>query len=398
LAHASVATEKQPGPCRLSGIGHPRAFDSATESSAPWMVETAAGLMLTWADRDADQETTQTRFALLDDSLRRISPITNLTPEASQARDPQLVVSGEHLGIGFSDFEGSRPGAYTRLLNADGSIKSAPELLSTSIAKHAYNLALAADTDGSYWAVWVEPSRDKVFDIVVSRLGADLRPQGKPVAVTGYATPSKGKTQADRPAIAVTDKLVLVSYTLRRNNKQQLMLLRVAKDKLKGGVGVVPDDRTAAPGDEESDRFLGQALPLSDVPGNHDQSVIRCDEHGACYVAWDDAQNAGFVAAIAEDGRIVWRKKLAAGSARPGIELNGTNGLVGWYENKRVQVAPLSAAGVGEASAVGRISAVLQQPPPLLVAAKKKPGRWYVAWRGYEAAVQEPFIARTDCP
>jgi hypothetical protein len=181
------------------------------------------------------------------------------------------------------------------------------------------------------------------------------------------------------------------------------MLLRVAKDKLKAGVGVMPDDRTAAPGDEESDRFLGQAFPLSDAPGNHDQSVIRCTDGGSCYVAWDDAQNAGFVSLVADDGRIVWRKKLSAGSERPGLELNGPGqgeqtGMLAWYENKRVQIAPLSASGPGESTAVGRISAVLQQPPPLLVAAKKKPGRWYVAWRGYEAAVQEPFIARADCP
>jgi eukaryotic-like serine/threonine-protein kinase len=398
LAHASVASEKQAGPCRLTGIGHPRPFESATESSAPWMAETPNGLLVTWADKEADQETTQARFTLLDDSLRRIAPIGNLTPEANQVLDPQLFAAGEHLGIGFSDFDGNKPGAFARLLNADGSIKAAPELLSTNVAKHAYNLAVASEADGTHWAVWVEPSRDRVFDLVVSKLDAELRPQGKPIAITGYATPSKGKTQADRPSIAVTDRLVMVSYTLRRNNKQQLILLRVAKEKLKAGGGVVPDNRTAAPGDEESDRFLGQALPLSDAPNNHDQSVIRCARNGNCFVAWDDAQNAGFVALVAEDGRVVWRKKLAPGSARPGIELNGEGGLLGWYENKRVQIAQLTASGPGEPTAVGRITAVLQQPPPLLVHAKKKPGRWYVAWRGYEAAVQEPFIARADCP
>jgi serine/threonine-protein kinase len=397
LAHASVATEKPAGACVLTAIGHPRPFDNTTESSAPWLVESSRGLLVTWADKDPSSDATQARLAVVDEALRRTSAVSNLSPEAVSVRDPELLPVGEQLGIAYSDFDAPKAGAFTRLLGADGAITAAPELLSTSIAKHPYGLAVTPDTDGQFWAVWVEPSRDRVFDLVVAKLDSKLHATMPPVAITGYAIPQKGKTQADRPAIAVTDRLLIVSYTLRRNSKQQMMLLRVAKDKLKAGASVVPDNRVAAPGDEESDRFLGQVQPLSDAPDNHDQSVLRCTPHGSCFVAWDDAQNAGYVANIAEDGSIVWRKKMASGSARPGLELVGDHGMLAWYENKHVLIAPLDNGGFGEGSPVGRISAALQQPPPVLVPAKNKPGRWYVAWRGYEAAVQEPFIARADC-
>jgi hypothetical protein len=235
-----------------------------------------------------------------------------------------------------------------------------------------------------------------VFDLVVRQLNDSLEAVGSTVAITGYATPVRGKTQAARPSIAVDGKLLVVTYTLRRGTKQQLMMVRVPKDSLKSGSGAVPDSRPETPGDEESDRFLGQVVQVSERAGAHDQSTVRCTGQG-CYVSWDDAQNAAFVAKVGSGGDVVWRRSLGEGSARAGLALSGETPQVAWFGSQRVQFARMDQHGLGPAGVVGRVSAELQQPPPSIFPMANAPTRWYVAWRGYESAVPEPFVARISC-
>jgi hypothetical protein len=139
-------------------------------------------------------------------------------------------------------------------------------------------------------------------------------------------------------------------------------------------------------------------VQVNEAPGNHDQSTVRCDSSDRCFVTWDDAANTGFVALFHPDGQLLWRKSLGSDSGRPTVSLGNAGPALSWFENKRVQFARLGDNGPINPTAVGRISAVLQQPPPVVIPSRNTQGRWYVAWRGYEAAVQEPFLARVDCP
>ncbi len=396
LSHVSVAKDSAKGSCRLDGIAHPRPFESTTDSSKPSLLETPEGLLVTWADATTSGGPTHARTALLDSSLRRTTPVGDLTPEAHTARDPELLRTPTGAGLVFWDFDGAKPGAYTRLLDAHGALAGPARLLSSSTKKHPYYPAVARDPEGGFWAVWVEPSRDRVFDLVVRQLNDSLEPVGSTVAITGYATPVRGKTQAARPSIALDGKLLVITYTLRRGTKQQLMMLRVPKDAVKSGSGVVPDSRPETPGDEESDRFLGQVVQISERPGGHDQSTVRCTGQG-CFVTWDDAQNAAFVAKIDGAGSVLWRRSLGDGTARAGLTLVGDGPLVAWFGNQRVQFAKMGEHGVAPASVVGRVSGELQQPPPSIFPVAEAPNRWYVAWRGYESAVPEPFVARVTC-
>ncbi len=398
LTHVSTSKEEPAGTCKLSGIGHPRPFESDGESSKPTMLATGETTVVTWADKVESTGMVQARSAILDSALRRTTPVVNITPEANSARDPELFRLADGLGLLFWDFGGDRPGAYTRLLDTSGAPKGAPRLLSSSERKHPYYPAMAADDDGTFWVVWVEPSRERVFDLAIRHLDGKLEPISNPVAVTGYATPVTGKTQAARPSIAVLGKLLVVTYTLRRGSKQHLMMLRINKQLAASGPSVVPDDRPATQGDEESDRFLGQVVQVNEAAGNHDYSTVRCGSAG-CFISWDDPQNTGFLAHTTPNGDFVWRRSLGAETARPGITLSSDaqKGMLAYFDKKRVFVAPFDTQAVAEPTVIGRVSAALQQPPPWLVRAQDGSNQWYVGWRGYEAAVPEPFVAKVVC-
>ena len=395
LAHVSVALEHAGGQCRLTGVGHPRPFNSVTESSKPAALETEQGLLAIWADSD-QAERTQAQLTLLDPALRRIRALSNVTPEGHTVRDPELFATNQGVGLSYWDFAGDTPGAYVRLLDTSGKILTAPTRLGTQTAKHPYYPALAPDGQGNFWAVWVEPSRPRVFDLFVRKLDARLKPLSEPVAVTGYATPRILKTQAARPSIAVAHGLLHITYTLRRGHSQHVLLLRLTPELAQSGPGVNPEAKQVAIGDEESDRFLGQAIELTPSSGKHDYTTIRCHT-GGCLVAWDDAASSAHLAFVQPNGSVAWRRAISPPTgARPGLAVKDQQALVAWYESKRVYVAPVREGVLGEPSVVGRVSAIYQQPPPLILPAASS-DRWYVSWRGYEAAVPEPFIAHVIC-
>lgn len=395
LSHVSVALEHAGGRCQLTGVGHPRPFDSTTESSKPASLETEQGLLTIWADSD-QAERTQAQLTLLDPALRRVRALRNVTPEGHTVRDPEIFPTSQGIGLSYWDFAGDMPGAYVRLLDTSGKILTAPTRLGTQTAKHPYYPALAPDGAGNFWAVWVEPSRPRVFDLFVRKLDARLKPLSEPAAVTGYATPRVLKTQAARPSIALANGLLHITYTLRRGHTQHVLLLRVSPELALRGPGVTPEAKHVAIGDEESDRFLGQAIELSPSSGKHDYTTVRCHEHG-CLIAWDDAASSAQLAFVKPNGAIAWRRAISPPTgSRPGLALKDQNALVAWFESNRVYVAPVDDGVFGEPSVIGRVSAIYQQPPPLILPATSA-NRWYVSWRGYEAAVPEPFVAHVTC-
>jgi hypothetical protein len=141
---------------------------------------------------------------------------------------------------------------------------------------------------------------------------------------------------------------------------------------------------------------MGQAVMVSAEPSNHDLSSVQCGKDG-CYIAWDNAQDAGHIALMRTNGSFLWRRSLGDSTARPNLLLADERALLAWYDGKHVLAAPLSTAGPGEPSVIGRVAGVLHLPPPRIAPDPDAKGRWYVSWLTYETAVKEPFIARVDC-
>lgn len=392
VTHLTAATE-QAGPCKLTGLGHPRPFVSKTESTKPSTLWTGQGLLTVWADSDGSTRP-QAKVTLLDAPLRRVLSEMNLTPEGESVRDPELFKTANGVGLLFWDFSGSRSGVYVQELGNDGTPKRPAELLSSQVSGHPYYPAITR-VGTNYWVIWVEPSRDRVFDLYARKLDGNLRPVAKPIPLTAYPTPSQGKTQVDRPAVNTLDEVLHVSFTLRRNNRQSLVLLRAPGEVIERTPPITPLTNVALAGDEESDRFVGQVMDLG-VESTHDFSSLACTKTG-CYVAWDEIGSQAHLAFIGRDGKLVWRRPLGVDINRPSVTADGNDVVLTWYEKKRVQFAPVNGETVAAPSTVGWVNAVQKQRPPM---ALKAPANhdWFVTWSTYEAAVPEPFVARVSCP
>jgi hypothetical protein len=287
------------------------------------------------------------------------------------------------------------------LLDDEGNGASGRQRISTSKSAHPYYPSVAQAPDGGYVAVYVEPTRERVHDLVLRRLDAKLAPVGEPVHLTGYATPQNGKVHAARPSVAFVEGMLHVVYTLRRPASQELLLLRAPLQGLKPENGVAPAaaDKQPTAGNEELDRFLGQVVDLGVGAGKFDLATIKCATDG-CYVAWDRSQEAAELAFVDPTGKVAWRRQLTDPSAkgkaaRPGIAPLPQGVLAAWYQDDRVLVAPVQQGNALAPTVVGSIAAVLQQPQPLLT---RVDGDTLVTWRGYEAAVPEPFVASVSCP
>ncbi len=389
--HLSTALETS-GPCRLKALGHPRPFASKTESSKPSALLTPAGLLTAWADGDGSNNQ-QVKVTLLDSALRRIRPEVNITPSTESARDPELFAMPGGVGLAYWDFAGAHAGIYLRALQSDGTAQGNPVLLSNNVSGHPFYPSIAPTADG-FWVVWAEPTRDRVFDLMARRLDATLTPVGPAVALTAYTTPEQGKTQVSRPEAAFAHGVLNVAYTLRRNNKQHVLLLRVNPELVRGQAQITPMAKQAEAGDEESDRFLGKVIELGPA-GSHDYSSVACITEG-CYVAWDEIGVAAHLGFFSPEGALRWKRPLSGGASRASVTTSGQQVALSWYENKRVQFALAHADQLAAPSVVGRVSAELKQQPPQILKADVD-NEWLIGWIGYEAATPEPFVARVSC-
>jgi eukaryotic-like serine/threonine-protein kinase len=389
--HLATALETN-GPCRLKALGHPRPFASKTESSKPSALLTPAGLLAAWTDNDGAPYQ-QVKTTLLDSALRRIRPEVNVSPTTEAAREPQLFPIPGGVGLAYWDFAGSRAGIYLRTLENDGEPRGNPVLLSNNVGGHPFYPSVAASTDG-FWIVWAEPTRERVFDLMARRLDNTLNPSGPAVALTAYATAEQGKTQVSRPSAAFAHGVLNIAYTLRRNNKQQLLLLRVNPEVARGQAQITPTATQVEPGDEESDRFLGKVMELGPA-STHDYSSVACLNEG-CYVAWDEIGVAAHLGFFGPEGTLRWKRPLSGGASRGSVFASGQQVALSWYENKRVQFARANADQLGPPSVVGRVSAELKQQPPQILKADGD-NEWLIGWTGYEAATPEPFVARVSC-
>jgi eukaryotic-like serine/threonine-protein kinase len=396
--HARVVDEaNNAGRCQLRGLGHPRPFDETTKASRPTIGRVGQNLLVAWvASTGAKQHAVHT--TRLDYALRRISPARLITPEVTDARDPQISSSDTSAFLLYTDARGKESLIYGRELDGEGANKGPPHLLNASELDYAYDPALARAADGTEWVVYTQADDKRVHDLYIRHLDQSLSPIGEPIRVTAYAPPEKLRTVASFASIELGpgQDLINIAYRLQLGLNYEVVQLRISPESRQVSRGGV-ERATTQPvksGDEESDRFVGQAVALSEATGVQAQPRITCLEAG-CITVWSDEKDGAQAVFLSKDtGEVLWRRNFSAQGYRPAIGRQGTRAAVVWYENDRVKIAPLDASGIGEASVVGWVKGL--QPSPEVVAGAE-PGQWYISWRAYEAAIFEPFVARVDC-
>jgi hypothetical protein len=400
--HVRVVDEaNNAGRCQLRGLGHPRPYDDATKASRPTISRVGQNLLAAWvASTGAKQHAVHA--TRLDYALRRISPARLVTPEVTDARDPQLSSTDSSVYLIYTDAKGKESLIYGRELDLEGANKGDPHLLNATDQDYAYDPAMARAPDGTVWVAYTQADDKKVHDLYIRHLDRTLSPIGAPIRVTAYAPPEKLRTVASFAAleIGLKDDVLHLVYRLQRGLNYEVVQLRIspeARDTARGGVERATTQAVkGASGEETStDRFVGQVEVLSNDTGVQAQPRITCLEAG-CVTTWSDETHGAQAVFLSKDtGEVLWRRNFSSQGFRPSLGRQGNaSAAVVWYESDRVKVAPLDARGIGEASVVGWVKGL--QPSPEVVAGAE-PGQWYISWRAYEAAIFEPFVARVDC-
>jgi serine/threonine-protein kinase len=393
LAHASIAVEEAtPKGCRVTAIARPRPYSIEQAVSAPGMIHTAEGPLLTWVDNHADPRRRQGYAVLLDDALRRRGPPLAVTPEATNVDDFDSHAAGNRVALVYADAAGKESGVYSRLLETDGRIATSSRRLSS--AKPAeFEVSLAAG-DGGYWVVWTEQLEFGSTDLVARKLSAALEPIGEPVRLSAF-TLVKGLTQrATTPQAVVSHGELEIVFALQLpNQRQQVMLLSVPLSQLANGLPMPKPGKRLPP--PKNDTTLGTLRNVTLVIGRSPEPGIACTPEG-CLVAWDEEKQGASVAFLAHgQAKPLWHREFAQKGSRPVLYGDEAGGAAAWFEESRLKLAAIGRDGLGNPSTVNRVSGF--QPRPAL-SRGGKPGEWLVAWRDFEAGHHELFALRAECP
>ncbi len=390
LSHMSVAIEEPSGPCKLTGISRPRPYTIDLPVSRPSLLHSSAGTVFVWIDNHQDVRKKQAYAVLLDDALRRSAPEVSLTPEASSARQAQLLPAGDKYVLLYWDDGGTEPGVYARFISHDGHIAGPSKRISVAKKGELY-AALAAD-ENKFWAVWQEEVDKGSTDIMARELDAELAPIGDAVRLTAIP-PSKGANgnAAGTPSVAVHNGHLYVAFSVNRGFEHlQVYVQRIALNDPLLKAGLQSTKRTVG-----KERYLGQAQPVSTREGKNTTPVLACAAEG-CFVAWDDEKAGASVAFVEKDkGQMLWRRDLPPKVTRPAVAASDSSAVIAWFDESRLRLAPLTRDGLGAVSSISRVSGFQPQPD---LAAGEKSGQWYISWRDYESAHLEVFALRTECP
>lgn len=382
IKHAEVAFDSA-GSCRLAAMGRPRPFESSDGASHPRLDLGSQGILALWTDSHQDPKRRNVYSALLDDSLRRVSPPRNATPEATTAIQPVLSPIHDGFVALYWDSGPSEPGVYVRSIESDGRIRSGATLLSGG-RREKYFPTLTALPGDNLLAVWSAKTDDAQgrSAIVARRINKESKPEGDPLALTALL-----QGDATQPYAQVHgDTLFIVYRYLVPRKTSEIRLLRISLNDPALKNGVEPNSN--------EDRWAGQSVLLRTEPRQANPSTT-CDDLG-CLVVWDDEQSGAFAGYVPHDRDTpLWYREFSTKGRSPIITEHPAGGAaVAFYAGDRVFLAPIDRDGVGSPSVVSRVSGV--QPAPSL-SPGALPGEWLLAWRDFEAGHLEVFVARMQC-
>ena len=381
--HAKVALEEgETGPCSLNGIGRPRPFEVTAPASHARITLGKDGFLAAWTDAHQDEKRRNVYTTLIDDALRRVGPVRNVTPEATSAIEPSFIPMTDGYAVVYWDSASAQPGVYVRSIEWDGRIKTPARLLSAD-KKDKYFPSVTPQPGGKLIAVWSEQADPQgKLQLVMRTLDRELVPEGDPVYLTALVSGS-----ASQPSATIYGEWLYVAYRFEPSpHRSEIRLLRARlEDAVRG--------RPAA-GASETDRTVGHTVVLRSYPKQAEPSLV-CDVDG-CLVTWDDETAGAFAAFVphAQDS-VLWHREFSTKGNRPVLAQDGEGHIAAaYYAGDRLLLATVTRDGVGTPSVISKVSGF--QPGPRLVAGRT-PGEWLISWRDFEAGHLEIFLARAQC-
>jgi serine/threonine protein kinase len=383
------------GPCKITGLSHPRPYNSSVGSSRPAMAFTPRGALVAWTD-DHESAGHDHAYTVLLDSAMRASVPRDVTPEGALVAHPQLLAFGDRIALTYVDMKGPEAGIRVRWLDAEGRI-AAPARAVTSRKPSNATPTLARAADGTFWVAWAEdrPS-DASSDLLLRHLSAELEPLSTEIRATDYP-PRGGKPRVRYPSIGIAAGFLDIAFRLERDPQRIIQLLRIGVADPALVRGLEPPAEKPSPRDKDAnkDRELGEAQMVTGEREKGDTPRIECVTEG-CYLVWHgDGGGANAAYMEATKGQILWRKKFDPKGARPTLAIAPSGAVeLAWFEGNRLKIAAMTRDGVGPPTIIAR---TMGDPAPPSVVPGGAPGEWYVTWLDAEAGHPELLGARALC-
>jgi serine/threonine-protein kinase len=384
------------GPCKITGLAHPRPYNTSVGSSRPAMAFTPRGALVAWTD-DHESAGHDHAYTVLLDSAMRASVPRDVTPEGALVAHPQLFAFGDRIALTYVDMKGPEAGIRVRWLDAEGRIAAPARAVTSRKPTSNASPAIARAADGTFWVVWAEDRPSEASsDLLLRHLSAELEPAGSDVRATDYP-PRGGKPRIRYPSIAIASGFLDIVFRLERDPQRVIQLLRIAVTDPGLVRGLEPPAEKPSPRDKDAskDRELGEAQAVSGEREKGDTPRIECVTEG-CYLVWH-ADGGGANAAYMEatKGQILWRKKFDPKGGRPALAIAPSGAVqLAWFEGNRLKMASMTRDGVGPPTIIAR---TMGDPAPPSVVPGGAPGEWYVTWLDAEAGHPELVGARALC-
>jgi serine/threonine-protein kinase len=396
LYEQAVFAAAAKGPCKITGLAHPRPYNSTVGSGRPAMAFTPRGALVAWTD-DHESAGHDHAYTVLLDSAMRASVPRDVTPEGSLVAHPQLFAFGDRIALTYVDMKGTEAGIRVRWLDAEGRIAAPSRPITSRKPGSSASPSIARVSDGSFWIAWVEDrSSDSSSDLLLRHLSNELEPLGGDVRATDY-NPRNGKPKVRYPSIGIAAGFLDIVFRLERDTTRVVQLMRIGATDPSLAKGLEPPAEKPSPKDKEAnrDRELGEVQTVTGEREKGDTPRIECVTEG-CYLVWHgDGGGANAAYMEASKGQILWRKKFDSKGARPTLAIAPSGAVeLAWFEGNRLKIAAMTRDGVGPPTTIAR---TMGEPSPPSVVPGGAPGEWYVTWLDAEAGHPELLGARALC-
>lgn len=394
---------KASGPCKVAAFSRPR-VTTGRKAERPAIAPISKGALVTWVDDHERSGTYHAYGVVIDPTGKPISPVRDLTPEATQAERPQLAAIGsDRLALVYWDDKGAEAGVRARLLDGEGRIDQYKGQVVRVGGTKAGQFWPAIDRGPEgFWVVWQDDrDKDEQHDLFFRHLSFDLDTLTPEMRLTDYVAPPpkpKPKSPPMRvryPSVAVVANTLLVAYKLENSHGKTHSIMRMRVPLASAGQGL---EESSDPKREH--RVLGDVSMVSEEKVSTDAPDIACGNDG-CFVVWHEEGGGASIAKIDPiANRVLWRKKLAdkGRGGRPALGVNNGQVAVAWYERPYIKFSVVNDGGpVLPPSSVFRIHD--PSNPRASIAAGANRNEWYMTWQDSDAprGASEIYASRLTC-